>query len=314
MQMLALTYRGEAMKKARIQLSATTTAKPPEDSSSLIKASHPDSWIESQFMVIVELTLMDYLCFPAQARVHFAASRELIRSFTSSFVKDDIKPVNRRPSFIRNRQLHHVVTAFESTHLGSESLVWDSRDIVNLRDSLRGFMSRLSKFNAVSAAVSRYDSANTYNPRINPQSLVWRCLTKPPAKDGETPFSEFNGQLAIIMILCSIFMDYEPSMVVPNQCVSDLEDALITLGEKEALKTALNIAWMVAGGMGAPIESSRQRLWSTMGMLYVFRQRHEHEPTDEDQDLMHRLDDQFEFSKDEVKRACLEFLSAKAVY
>jgi hypothetical protein len=298
MQILALTYRGEAMKLARNQLSVA--AKRPENSSSLVQY-HRELSVESQFIIIFQLVLIDYFCYPAQAHTHFAASRKLVRSFTGdSGVSVD--PVNRMPSFIHNRQLHHIMTAFEGTQHGTDSLFWDRGDFLYLQESLYIFTQRVSEANLLSAS---RDKKDTYEPRVHPQSLVWHCLTKVPENDGDDSFCELHGQLAVLIILCSIFMDYEPSTAIPKQCLSDLEDGLLTLGLEEASKNALNLAWLVAGGIGFPVESARQRLWSVMGMLYVFRQQRE--PIDDDVD---RPGYHEELSEDWVKHACLEFLAS----
>jgi hypothetical protein len=37
----------------------------------------------------------------------------------------------------------------------------------------------------------------------------------------------------------------------------------------------LNIAWLLAGGVGLPLEDRQIRLWSTAGFLYVMRMERE---------------------------------------
>ncbi|OKL60946.1 hypothetical protein UA08_03245 [Talaromyces atroroseus] len=300
MQILALTYRGEAMKMARKQLCvATNTA---EDNSSLVQ-HHRDLAVESQYIIILQLVLMDYFCFPTQAQAHFAASRKLVRSFTGDSMAS-FDHCDNMPSFIRNRQLHHIMTAFEGTHHGPDSLFWDRGDLVYLRENLYRFVCRVSDANTISAASASRGMKYMCRPRVHPQSLVWQCLIKVPEHNAGDSFSECHGQLAVLMSLCSIFMDYEPSTVVPNQCVSELENGLLTLGVEEALRNALNLAWMVAGSLGFPIESARQRLWSILGMLYVFRQQ-----CHKDIHCGYRE----ELSEGRVKSVCLEFLAGNTV-
>jgi hypothetical protein len=60
-----------------------------------------------------------------------------------------------------------------------------------------------------------------------------------------------------------VFLDYEDGLEVadaslPSQCVEDLESAL--LGEEDALSSALNAAWLLAGGLGLPLTRRRARL------------------------------------------------------
>jgi hypothetical protein len=300
LHIMALTYRGEAMKMARQQLSMAT--KDAEHSSDLTPSRQQDLRAESHFLIILQLVLMDYIFFPAQARAHFAASREFIRSWTAGS-QGTTDPVNRIPTFIHNHSITQIAVAFDNAHLGPDSLIWDRSDLPQVQKSLQRFVARLSAAGSL--------STNTiYKPRIDPESLVWQSLTKTPGPipyDRGNYLSESQGQMAAIMLICSVFMDYEPSSNVPKQCLYDLESAMISLGD-EALVSVLNLAWMMAGGIGVPIENRRQRLYSTAGMLYVFRgQQH---PLDNDADLSNRVDNQCEFTEDGVRNACLSFLAA----
>ncbi|EED22388.1 hypothetical protein TSTA_096370 [Talaromyces stipitatus ATCC 10500] len=288
LHIMALTYRGEAMKMARKQLFISTTAS-SEDTSSSARIRQ-DLIVESHFLIILQLVLMDYIFFPAQARAHFAASREFIRSWAAS--SQDTSGAIRIPTFIHNHSITQIVVAFDNAHLGPDSLIWDRSDLPALQKALHSFMTRL-----LEAGPSK--TATMYKSRIDPESLVWRSLTKTPGVipyDRGNYLSESQGQMASIMLICSVFMDYASSSGVPQQCLSDLESAMISLGD-EALVSALNLAWMMGGGVGLPIENRRERLYATGGMLYVFRgQQH---PLDDDSDLMNRLDNQCEFTEDE---------------
>lgn len=300
LHIMALTYRGEAMKLARQQLAIAT--KDSEQISDLTPSRQQDLKAESHFLIILQLVLMDYIFFPAQARAHFAASREFIRSWAAGS-QDTSDPINRIPTFIHNHSITQIAIAFDNAHLGPDSLIWDRSDLPELQKSLQRFVARLSQ-----AALST--TSTIYKPRVDPESLVWQSLTKNPGPipyDRGNYLSESEGQMAAIMLICSIFMDYEPSSTVPQQCLSDLESAMISLGD-EALVSVLNLAWMMAGGIGLPIENRRQRLYSTAGILYVFR-RQQH-PLDNDADLSNRVDNQCEFTEDEVRNACLNFLAA----
>lgn len=309
-QILALTYRGEAMKMARDQLFTNTEISEQKPSSML---HHHDLSTESYFVTILQLVLMDYVFFPAQARAHFAASRDLIRSWAASSLGSS-EPTERVPLFIHNNQVNHIVVAFECVHLGPESLIWDRCDIDALQKSLCRFMSRMSEISTPSTDdLTMGNRGMTYKPRIHPDSLVWRSLTKTPGPipyDIQNCLSESKGQTAAIMLISSIFMDYVNTSMVPEQCVSDLESALISLGD-EALASALNLPWMMAGGIGMPIENRRERLYLVLGMQHVFRRQQN--PIDDDADLMNRLDNQCEVSEDEVRHACLKFLAATPI-
>ncbi|RAO67695.1 uncharacterized protein BHQ10_003707 [Talaromyces amestolkiae] len=300
LHIMALTYRGEAMKLARQQLAIAT--KDSEQILDLTPSRNRDLKAESQFLIILQLVLMDYIFFPAQARAHFAASREFIRSWTAGS-QGTSDSINRIPTFIHNHSITQIAIAFDNAHLGPDSLFWDRSDLPELQKSLQRFVARLSE-------AALYTTSTIYKPRIHPESLVWQSLTKNPGTipyDRGNYLSEADGQMAAIMLICSIFIDYEPSSNVPQQCLSDLESAMISLGD-EALVSVLNLAWMMAGGIGLPIENRRQRLYSTAGMLYVFRgQQH---PLDNDADLSNRVDNQCDFTGDEVRNACLNFLAA----
>lgn len=300
LHIMALTYRGEAMKMARQQLAIATTD--PEQSSDLTPSRQQDLRAESHFLIILQLVLMDYIFFPAQARAHFAASRDFIRAWAAGS-QGTTDPIHRIPTFIHNHSITQIAIAFDNAHLGPDSLIWDRSDLPELQKSLQRFVARLSE-----AALST--TSTIYKPRIDPVSLVWQSLTKTPGPipyDRGNYLSESDGQMAAIMLICSIFMDYEPPSNVPQHCLSELESAMISLGD-EALVSVLNLAWMMAGGVGLPIENRRQRLYSTAGMLYVFRgQQH---PLDNDADLSNRVDNQCEFTQDEVRNTCLNFLAA----
>lgn len=299
LHIIALTYRGEAMKMARQQLA--TAVKDSEPTSALIASRQRDLKAESHYVIILQLVLMDYIAFPAQARAHFAASREFIRSWTRAQGSSD--SVIRVPAFIHNQSIIQLMIAFDTGHLGPDSLIWDRSDLPELQKCLERFMARLSE-------ASSFTTSTIYNPRIDPESLVWQSLTKTPgpiAYDRGNYLAESQGQMAVIMAICSVFMDYEPSSNIPRQCLSDLESGMITLGD-EALVSIYNLAWMMAGGTGLPIENRRQRLYTIAGLLFVFRaQQH---PLDNDAELSNRVDNQCEFTEDVVKNACLSFLAA----
>uniref|UniRef100_A0A093VFP9 Transmembrane protein 53 n=1 Tax=Talaromyces marneffei PM1 TaxID=1077442 RepID=A0A093VFP9_TALMA len=289
LHIMALTYRGEAMKIARQQLSITT--KDSGQGTDLTHTRQRDLRAESHFLIILQLVLMDYTFFPTQARAHFAASREFIRSWAADS-QGTSDPISRIPTFIHNHSITQIAVAFDNAHLGPDSLIWDRSDLPELQKTLQRFVARLSEAGSL--------TTNTiYKRRIDPGSLIWQCLTKTPGSilyDRGNYLSESQGQMAAIMLICSIFMDYDPASSIPQQCLSDLESAMISVGD-EALVSVLNLAWMMAGGIGLPIENRRQRLYAISGMLYVFR-RQQH-PLDNDADLSNRVDNQCEFTEDE---------------
>uniref|UniRef100_A0A093VQC1 Uncharacterized protein n=1 Tax=Talaromyces marneffei PM1 TaxID=1077442 RepID=A0A093VQC1_TALMA len=289
-----------AMKIARQQLSITT--KDSGQGTDLTHTRQRDLRAESHFLIILQLVLMDYTFFPTQARAHFAASREFIRSWAADS-QGTSDPISRIPTFIHNHSITQIAVAFDNAHLGPDSLIWDRSDLPELQKTLQRFVARLSEAGSL--------TTNTiYKRRIDPGSLIWQCLTKTPGSilyDRGNYLSESQGQMAAIMLICSIFMDYDPASSIPQQCLSDLESAMISVGD-EALVSVLNLAWMMAGGIGLPIENRRQRLYAISGMLYVFR-RQQH-PLDNDADLSNRVDNQCEFTEDEVRNACLNFLAA----
>ncbi|KAF7596963.1 hypothetical protein BBP40_011329 [Aspergillus hancockii] len=237
MKIAALSYRGQAIELARKELLRYDLAQSSDRDSVRLPVHQTNR--EMSFGIVLRLLQLDYRFARSDVQAHFAACRRLLRHQPVDYFPARQSPIDDLACVIRNPHLHHLMITFESFLEGSPSAP----------------------------------------PRISPVTILWRSLTKKPASIASNIYRdvcESSAQLAALLILCSVFLDYEgvsegAGASIPDQCVEELENELFALGEEDALSSALNAAWLLAGGLGLPLPRRRARLWSVSGMLYALK-------------------------------------------
>lgn len=305
LQVAALTYRGEAISSARKNLLNWIQRGPADHEGTghvLNRGDNAADW-EASFSIVLRLLQLDYRFSRSSVNSHFAACRRLLRGSLGD-LRADRRSIGTLASTIRNPSLHHIMIAFEFAQSTAESLVWSDHDLGFLQPCLQGFVHRVSQ---LSAATDHFDLQSP--PRLPPSTILWRCLAKTPGTVASNIYgdvSEASVQLGSIMVLCSVFLDYEGSHdstpSIPQQCVDELENALFSLGEREAVSSALNVSWLLGGGLGLPLHRQRERLWLISGFVYALKRRGCFNGTTSEVDL----------NADAVKEICLDFLSNRA--
>ena len=302
LQVAALTYRGEAIASARRELlgwiQCGSTDHEGTGHASIREDSAAD-W-EASFSIVLRLLQLDYRFARSSVYSHFAACRRLLRGSLGD-LRADRRSIGTLASTIRNPSLHHIMIAFEFAQSTAESLVWSDRDLDFLQPCLQGFVHRVSRPSA-----TKDHSDPQSSPRLPPSTILWRCLAKEPGTVASNIYgdvSEASVQLGSIMVLCSVFLDYEGSCdnppSIPQQCVDELENALFSLGESEAVSSALNVSWLLGGGLGLPIHRRRERLWLVSGFVYALKRG----------GCFNDATSEVDLNADAVKEKCLNFLN-----
>ncbi|KAF7184814.1 hypothetical protein CNMCM7691_006683 [Aspergillus felis] len=278
MRIAALSYRGQAIDLARKELIRYNT--PQSTGRRMSRLSIHQANREMSFGIVLRLLQLDYRFARSDVHAHFAACRQLLRGYLTDNILGHQCPIDDLACVIRNPHLHHLMITFECVNCVRESIIWDDGDLAFLHSRLYELISRLDMCNTVSMNNrSVHGFSPPAPPRVSPFTILWRILTKKPAFIASNIYHdvcESSAQLAALLILCSVFLDYEDGLEVadasvPHQCVEDLESALLALGEEDALSSALNAAWLLAGGLGLPLKRRRARLWSVSGMVYALK-------------------------------------------
>ncbi|KAE8350316.1 hypothetical protein BDV28DRAFT_43280 [Aspergillus coremiiformis] len=276
MKIAALTYRGQAIELAQKELFRCRESLYIGRGSPQLSSSQTDR--EIAFGIVLRLLQLDYRFARSDVHSHFAACRQLLRGSAVDSPTQGQNTIEHLASIIRNPHLHHLMITFESINCTPDSVIWDDTDLIFLTRRLYEFVNRLNTCNkATMESTALHDSHCLAPPRVSPSTIVWRCLTKKPASLPSNIYrdvSESSAQIGALLLICSVFLDYEEDgadVSIPYQCVEDLENALFALGEEDAVSSALNTAWLLAGGLGLPLTHRRTRLWSVSGMLYALK-------------------------------------------
>ncbi|KAF5857323.1 hypothetical protein ETB97_005972 [Aspergillus alliaceus] len=300
MKVAALTFRGQAIALARKELLRCGSSRGIGGDSIQLQA-HPTNR-EVCFGIVLRLLQLDYRFARSDVLPHFAACRQLLRGTSVKNLPEDRCSMEGLASTIRNPHLHHLMITFECINCTPNSVIWDDGDLDCLTKRLSEFANCLRERNIVSTEQRTLEeSLPSAPPRVSPHTILWRCLTKTPASIASNIYrdvSELSAQLGALLLICSVFLDYEDDSqgvdpLMPSQCIDELEDALFALGEEDAVSSALNTSWLLAGGLGLPLTQRRSRLWSVSGMLYALKRSSGHDGV---------------VNARNVKEVCLEFL------
>lgn len=294
----ALTHRAEALKLVN-NLLAYEDGEVSVVSQMTPSQVNPELTLEKQFAVVLKLLQSEYRYgSPTFLAHHFKACRHLLHShcrLTSRRGRPQSLAHSSSQSLtvpqLRNAHIRHLAITFEIIKGSRDSIFWEPEDVSSLEAQLRELVRRLELAIDQTTEVVKPEDGHPHDPRpiprIPPSSLLWRCLDKEPAKVRGNSYydiaEEASGQLATLMTLCSICMDYEcevtSSRGCPDdaksafqQCISEVEDALASIDEQVAVSSGLNAAWLIAGGLGIPIVGRNERIWVLTGMMFVLKQ------------------------------------------
>jgi hypothetical protein len=311
MRIAALSYRGQAIDLARKDLIRYSTSQSPDRDCSRLSIDQANC--EMSFGIVLRLLQLDYRFARSDVHAHFAACRRLLRRHLVDHLPTHQSPIDDLACAIRNPHLHHLMITFECVNCASESVIWDDGDLAFLHSRLHDLVSRLNMCNLASTNNRLlHETSPLAPPRVSPSTILWRILTKQPSSIASNIYRdvcESSAQLAALLILCSVFLDYEDGLEgadasVPDQCVEELENALLALGEEDALSSALNAAWLLAGGLGLPLTRRRARLWWVSGMVYALKRSSYPKTTVVRCDAVdQKMNDLY------VKQVCLEYLA-----
>ncbi|KAE8381286.1 hypothetical protein BDV26DRAFT_95991 [Aspergillus bertholletiae] len=307
MKVAALTYRGQALALAQKEL--LRCCAPGSTNGDTIRPLTYPAHREICFGIVLRMLQLDYRFARCDVQAHFVACRQLLRGGSDHSLTVDQRSIEALASTIRNPHLHHLMITFECINCTPDSVIWDDADLDFLTKHLCRFLNRLKMREALSTGNRSLDEYSPQAPaRVSPSTILWRCLTKIPASIPSNIYRdvcESSAQIGALLIISSVFLDYEDASEgtgtsVPYQCVEELENALFALGEENAISSALNTAWLLAGGLGLPLSQRRARLWFVSGMLYALKRSSGPNltlrPSNEVVNVQY------------VKEACLEFL------
>ncbi|KAE8139224.1 hypothetical protein BDV38DRAFT_55103 [Aspergillus pseudotamarii] len=307
MKVAALTYRGQALALAQKELLRCHTSG-SKDCDTIQQPVHPANR-EICFSIVLRMLQLDYRFARCDVQAHFVACRQLLRGSSYNNRTADQRSVEALASTIRNPHLHHLMITFECINCTPNSVIWDDADLDFLTRRLFQLVDRLRACDVASTENRIVGETRPLTPaRISPSTILWRCLTKRPMSIPSNIYRdvcEFSAQIAALLLICSVFLDYEDgsegaNTSIPCQCVEELENALFALGEENAVSSALNTAWLLAGGLGLPLTQRRARLWTVSGMLYALKRSTSLDLTVATSDDV--VNAQY------VKQVCLEFL------
>ncbi|KAL4889818.1 hypothetical protein BDV59DRAFT_185906 [Aspergillus ambiguus] len=273
LQLTALTYRGEAIGSARKELLRYIESHSHERSRNSIAIRQSD-W-EVSLTIVLRLLQLDYRFARDCVHSHFLACRRLLRNRLPSFSANETS-IRAFASAVRNPHLHHIMITFECAHSTLESIIWDDVDVEFFRQALSRLVSgiKIADEEKVRHRMCQQHFSSD-DPRIPRKTLLWRCLAKKPGTVTSNIYGDISEaivQLGSLLVLCSVFLDYtNADASTPEQCIEELENSLYTLGESEALSSALNVSWLLGGGVGLPLERRRERLWLVSGILYALK-------------------------------------------
>ncbi|KAE8419545.1 hypothetical protein BDV36DRAFT_134421 [Aspergillus pseudocaelatus] len=309
MKVAALTYRGQALALAQKELLRCYTSG-STNCDTIQQPVHPANW-EICFGIVLRMLQLDYRFARCDVQAHFVACRQLLRASPYNNLTADQRSVEALATTIRNPHLHHLMITFECINCTPNSVIWDDADLDFLTRHLCQLVNRLRACDVASTKDQTLCETIPLTPaRVSPSTILWRCLTKRPTSIPSNIYRdvcESSAQIAALLLICSLFLDYEDgsegtNTSIPYQCVEELENALYALGEENAVSSALNTAWLLAGGLGLPLTKRRARLWSVSGMLYALKRSTSLDLT------VTTLDDAV--NAQYVKQVCLEFLGS----
>ncbi|KAB8259499.1 hypothetical protein BDV32DRAFT_58576 [Aspergillus pseudonomiae] len=279
MKVAALTYRGQALALAQKEL-LRCRGSGSTNSDTILQPVHPANR-EISFGIVLRMLQLDYRFARCDVEAHFVACRQLLRGSSDvGRLMVDHHLIGALASTIRNPHLHHLMITFECVNCTSKSVIWDDADLGFLTNHLCQFVNRLKACDVVSTENRTLgESIPLTQARVPPCSILWRCLTKRPTSIPSNIYRdvcESSAQIGALLLICSVFFDYEDGLggtdtSIPYQCVEELENALSALGEENAVSSALNTAWLLAGGVGLPLLQRRARLWTVSGMIYALK-------------------------------------------